>query len=129
MKDLPGIDVSYAMSRDAAVINWVLFLEKPFKTDLECIAARDLSVRWQTTAVAQVSVYLPRYVKHKVATGTPKNYELQVYSKKFSQAIWKKDWKAAKLLYVMIQKRGLELTMEFLNETNETVRKPLAAVS
>lgn len=127
MRGSPGIDVSYAVSRDAAVISWRHFLTKEYRTDLEWVAARDLSVRWQTNAVADVSVYLPRYVKHKLATGTPKNYGLQVLNKKFAQAVWCRDRKLALQLYEHIQKRGLELTMDFIN--NETVRESFATAS
>ena len=116
-----GIDISYAMSRDAVLIEWPKFFAKENKTDLECLAVRDLSVRWQTTAVADVSVYLPRYSKlqdenYGPDTGSPMCYGLQVLSKKFTQAVWRRDWKECMMYYRMIQKEGLTQTMNYLNE-------------
>lgn len=122
----PGTGISYAMSRDSELIHWRAFFKKKNKSDLEWVAARDLSVRWQTTACADISVYLPRYYETN-AKGMPRSKELQFLNKKFSQAIWNKDVKQAKDLYSHIQKKGLELTMQFIN--NEKTRKPAAAAS
>lgn len=111
----PGIDVSYAMSRDACLINWKLFFEQKHIRDLEWLAAKNLSRRWQTTAVADVSVYLPRYkYNDNQANGTPRDYSLRYLSKKFVESIELKDLKKAKIVYTEIQKRGLKVVAEFL---------------
>lgn len=123
----PGLDITYAQSRDSEFINWLYFLKKSEISALEWVAARDLSVRWQTTAVADVSVYLPRYYNRSGAKGMPSSGELQRLNKEFSQAVWNKDLKLARLLYNHIIKRGLELTMDFIN--NEKTRESLTAAS
>lgn len=113
-----GIDVTYAQSRDSELINWLEFLEKPNKTALEIVASRDLSVRWQTTAVADVSVYLPRSSCKQlhIPTGAPLDKSLQYLNNEFAKAVWMKDYKQALTLYREIQKEGLIQTINFLKD-------------
>ena len=111
-----GTCISYAMSRDSDLINWLTFFDRKKISSLEWVAARDLSVRWQTTAIADVSVYLPRYNQNKRnATGMPVCKELQILNNKFSQAIWNKDLKQAKIIYQHLIERGVEIAKQTAN--------------
>ena len=113
-----GIDVTYAQSRDSVLIDWVGFLKKPIKTPLEWLAAKDMSARWQTTATAFVSVYLPRgnYRKKTIAIGAPRDSGLRYMNAKFIEAVRKEDAKQALILFNDIQREGLNQTIKFLKD-------------